>query len=62
MQDSKLYWTLPTGSIAISAFAFLVGIPIGITNFTIGLKRCVVTSEIKQYESINKEKKKSIIK
>ena len=43
MYDSKIYWTLShfslpiTGRISISAFASLLGIPIGITNSAKGL-------------------------
>ena len=39
-----------TGRVSISAFAFLTGIPIGITSFIIGLKICAITAEIKKYE------------
>ena len=35
-----------TGCISISAFASLIGIPIGITNSTIGLKICAKTAGI----------------
>ena len=41
-----------TGCVSIFAFAFLVGIPIGITSSTIRLKICVITVEIKKYKSI----------
>ena len=47
-----------TGCVSISAFASLVGIPIGITSSTIGFKICVITAGIKRYKSINKKKKK----
>ena len=47
-----------TGCVSISAFASLVGIPIGITSSTIGLKICVIAAGIKEYKSINKKKKK----
>ena len=48
-----------TGCVSISAFASLVGIPIGIASSTIGLKICVITAGIKKYKSIiNKKKKK----
>ena len=40
-----------TGSISISAFASLLGIPIGITSSAIGLKICAITAGIK---NINK--------
>ena len=43
---------------SIPAFASLVGIPIGITSSSIGLKICVITAGIKQYKSIIKKKKK----
>ena len=48
-----------TGCVFISAFASLVGIPIGITSSAIGLKVCVVTAGMKKYKSINKKKKKT---
>ena len=47
-----------TGCVSISVFASLVGIPIGIASFTIGLKTCVITEGIKKYKSIVKKKKK----
>ena len=39
-----------TGCVSISAFAYLVGIPIGITSPAIGLKICAITSAIKKYK------------
>ena len=36
-----------TGSVFISAFASLIGIPIGLTSSAIGLKTCAVTAGIK---------------
>ena len=47
-----------TGFTSISAFASLVGIPLGITSSAIGLKIYAITAGIKNYESIIKEKKK----
>ena len=47
-----------SGCVSISAFAHLVGIPIWITSFAIGLKICVMTAGIKKYKWIIKEKKK----
>ena len=38
-----------TGCISISAFTFLIGIPIGIASSAIGLKICVITAAIKKY-------------
>ena len=36
-----------TGCVSISAFASLVGIPVGITSYAVGLKICVITAGIK---------------
>ena len=48
-----------TGCIFISVFSFVVGIPIGISSSTIGLKTCVIIAGIKKCKSmINKKKKK----
>ena len=47
-----------TGSVSISVFASLVGIPIGITSSAIGLKIFVITAAIKKYKLIIKKKKK----
>ena len=55
------FLTLPstiTGCISISAFASLLGIPIGITSSAIGLKICTITAGIKKYQSIIKKKEK----
>ena len=51
-----------TGYVFISAFASLVGIPIGITSSEAGLKICVITAAIRKYKSIIKKRKKSMIK
>ena len=45
-----------TGCVSTSAFGSLLGIPLGITSFVIGLKICVTTAAIKKYKSIVKEK------
>ena len=47
-----------TGCISISAFASLLGVPIGITSSVIGLKICAVAAGIKKCKSIIKKKKK----
>ena len=47
-----------TGCVSISAFASLVGIPIGIASSTIGLNTCLTTAGIKMYKSIIKKKRK----
>ena len=46
-----------TDCISISAFASLLGIPVGITSSAIGLKICAITAGSKKYESIIKKKK-----
>ena len=46
-----------TGCISVSAFASLLGIPVGLTSFAIGLKIYAITAGIK-YKSIIKKKKK----
>ena len=46
-----------SGYISISVFASLIVIPIGITNFAIGLKICTITAGIKKYKSIIKKKR-----
>ena len=52
-----------TGCIWISAFASLLGIPIGFTSSAIVLKICARAAEIKKYKSIIKKKRKeSMIK
>ena len=45
-----------TGCISISAFASLIGIPIGITSSAIRLNICVIAVGIKKYKSITMKK------
>ena len=47
-----------TGCVSISAFASLVGFPIGITSSAIGLKIYTITGGIRKHKSMNKKKKK----
>ena len=47
-----------TECVSISAFASLVGVPIGIISSAIGLKICAITAGIENYKSVNKKKKK----
>ena len=47
-----------TECVSISAFAFLVGIPIEITSSAKVLKICAITARIRKYKSIIKKKKK----
>ena len=45
-----------TGCVSISAFASLLGIPIGNTSSAIGLKIWAIAAGIKNYKSIIKKK------
>ena len=47
-----------SGCVSISAFASLVDVPVGITNFAVELKICVLIAEIKTYISIIMKKNK----
>ena len=49
------------GCVFTSAFASLVGIPVGITSSVIGLKICVIIQRIKNYKSIIKKQKEEMI-
>ena len=51
-----------TGYFSISAFASLLGIPVGITSSAIGLKIWAITAGIKKYKSVINKKRRSIIK
>ena len=46
-----------TGCISISAFASLLGIPIGIASSAKGLKICAIAAGIKKYKSILRKRK-----
>ena len=62
IEQSLIAISTITGCVSISAFASLVGISIGITSYTIGLKICVITTESKRYKSIVKKSRTSMIK
>ena len=47
-----------TRCVSISAFASLIGIPIGITSSVVGVKFCLITPAIKKYKSIIMKKEK----
>ena len=47
-----------TGLALISAFASVIGIPLGNISSAVGLKLCVITAGIKKHESIIKKKRK----
>ena len=45
--------------VSIFAFALLVGVPVGIASFAIGLRICTITAGIKKYKSIIKKDEKA---
>ena len=47
-----------TACVSISAFLYLVRIPIGIRSSTIGLKICAMTAATEKFKSIIKKKEK----
>ena len=47
-----------TRCVSVSAFGSLVGIPIGISSFSVELKYFPITAQIKKYKLIIKKKKK----
>ena len=47
-----------TGCVSVSVFASVFGILVGITSSVVGLKIYVITTGIKKYKGIVKEKKK----
>ena len=48
-----------SGCFSISAFASLVGVPVGIASSTVGLKICAITAGIKRYKPVIKKKRKT---
>ena len=55
IEHLPIFISTVNGFVSISAFASLVGIPIGITTSAIGLKINVITAGIKKYDLIIKE-------
>ena len=55
IEHLPIFISTVAGFVSISAFASLVGIPIGITSSAIGLKINVITAGIKKYDLIIKE-------
>ena len=56
-----LFLFLLSGCVLISAFASLVGVPVGIMSSAIGLKNSAITAGIRRYKSIIQKKGKGII-
>ena len=51
-----------TECVSISAFASLIGIPVGITSSLATIKIGTITAGIKKYKSILQEKEEKLIK
>ena len=51
-----------SGCVLVSAFASLVGVPVGIMSSAVEIKICALTAGIKKYKSIIKKKRKNMIK
>ena len=47
-----------SGCVSISTFPSLVGVPVGITSFAVGLKICAIVAGIKHKLIINEKKKR----
>ena len=45
----RIFISTVSGCVFISAFAFLVGIPVGFKSYAIGLKICVLTAGFKKH-------------
>ena len=62
IEHSLIITSAITECVSISDFDFLVGISIRITSSATGVKIFVITTGIKKYKSVNKEKRRSMIK
>ena len=47
--------------VSISAFASLVGIPVGLASSAVEIKVCAITAGIEKYKSVTKKKRKSML-
>ena len=59
IEHSIIFVSAITGHVSISAFASVIGIPMGIKSTVVGLKTCAVTAGIRKYNSIIKKKRKN---
>ena len=58
IEHSLIVISTITKDFFVSSFASLVENPIGITSSVIGINICVITTQIKNYKSINNKNKK----
>ena len=54
----RVFISAISGRVSISAFASLIGVLVGFASSAVGLNICVITAEIKKYESIIKKNRK----
>lgn len=59
IEHSIIFVSAITGHVSMSAFASVIGIPMGIKSTVVGLKTCAVTAGIRKYNSIIKKKRKN---
>ena len=58
VENVLIFASTVTGCVSISAFAWLVCVPVGLTSSAGRLKICAITAGIKRYKSIIEKKKK----
>ena len=54
-----VFVSVVSGCVSISAFASLVGVPVGISSFVVGLKIYAIAAEIKNFQYIINKKRKN---
>ena len=52
-----VFVSVVSGCVSISAFASLVGVPVGISSFVVGLKIYAIAAEIKNFQYIINKKR-----
>ena len=57
-ENTLLFTSAVIGCVSISAFASLVGVPVGTTSSAVGLNICAITGGLKKYKPIIKKKRK----
>ena len=57
-ENTHLFTSAVIGCVSISAFASLVGVPVGTTSSAVGLNICAITGGLKKYKPIIKKKRK----
>ena len=57
-ENTLLFTSAVIGCVSISAFASLVGVPVGTTSSAVGLNICAITAGFKTYKPIIKKSRK----